>query len=103
MPETLLGTIVVNGEDIALIEAMYADGRPAIICRDADGLPYSTLSVNPGPEIALPARCVAIKGWSENADLAVAAAASGLFELTGQEIALQHVTAPIWRIKEQAG
>jgi len=97
--ERELGIINANGEDITLIQSLYADGRPAILARDAEGLPYGTLSVNPDPEVALPQDCVAIKAWSENASLAQTALASGLFEDTGERLSMGYETAPVWRIK----
>ena len=101
MSERVIGQITVQGETITLIETTYADGHRAVVARDADGLPYGTLSVNL-PESDLAPDEIAIKTWSENGPLAQAAADSGYFEITGRTITINERSfgsAPVWRIR----
>lgn len=97
----ILGSITVDDEDILLVLLKYTDGRPAVRAEvAATGEPYGTLSVNPGPEVDLPAGTIAVKTWSENASWWQAAAMSGIFMITGQTLRLggHGAVAPVWRI-----
>ena len=101
-----LGHITVDGEVLDLVLLAYADGRPAVrAVVAATGEPYGTLSVNPGPETALPYGSIAVKTWSENAPWWQAAAVSGLFLPTGQTLRMGSFgsVAPVWRIVDYDG
>ena len=97
--ERLIGSLVIDGESIDLIETAYADGRLAVVARETSGLPWGKLSVNPGPEIAVPAGTFAVKTWSENGSWWRIAEASGLFIPTGTVISIGDLAAPLWRIR----
>jgi hypothetical protein len=98
--ERRLGSIIVDGESIDLIETSYADGRTAVLARDAEGRPYGQLSVNPGEGATLSPDTIAVKTWSENASWWEIAVASGLFSPIGVALPLGGGNAPLWRIRK---
>ena len=102
----MLGQITIDGEQVDLVLLRYADGRPAVrAVVAATGEPWGTLSVNPGPDTALPEGTIAVKTWSENASWWQAAAMSGMFMITGQTLRLGNFdgVAPVWKILDFAG
>lgn len=101
----ILGSITVDGEILDLVLMHYADGRPAVrAVVAASGEPYGTLSVNPGPDVALPEGAIAVKTWWENAPWWGIAALSGIFLPTGETLNLGNFgsVAPVWRLADFA-
>lgn len=73
----------LGDEQLTVREERYANGRAlAVVVRDAEGMPYATLSVNL-PQPPAPG-CFWLKDWSENEDVALAALAAGIVTLTGR-------------------
>lgn len=95
--DRILGRISLGGVEITLRWTHYADGRSAVTATEEGGAPYGILSVNL-PAVELAPDEIAVKVWSENAGLARAAGASGLFASTGRLVFSGKVKAPIWRI-----
>lgn len=98
--ETQIGTLEIDGDQIAVMRTTYsAGGAIAIQLYDlADGAPYTRLSVNPEKPIALGPDEFIAKTWSENEYVADAARASDLFEDTGRRVPMGFVTGEVWRI-----
>jgi hypothetical protein len=98
--EQVLGQLTIGEAQVTLLRGHYASGETMVVARDTAG-PYGVLSVNlPGTPLGPDE--VAIKNWGENAPLARAALASGLFAPTGREEPLPSGTglrAPIWQIR----
>lgn len=75
--------LTVGGEELTVKTERYANGKAlAVVVKDAEGAPYATLSVNL-PQPPAP-NCFWLKDWSENEDVALAALAAGVVELTGR-------------------
>jgi hypothetical protein len=96
-----LATITLHDEPVRLIEQAYANGRMAISAVGADGSSWGTLTVNL-PDVALADGEMAIKNWSENAEMAEAAMATGAFVDTGRTIRVNFVAAPVWTLRGRA-
>lgn len=71
---------------VSVLLASYGGGELAVILQCEDGEPLATLSVNMyRPDCSqssqdLPADCFYMKSWSENEEIAMDAASSGLFK-----------------------
>lgn len=76
----------------------YNNGRYALELTDIDsGEPFGMLTTNL-PHVDLMDNEIIVKTWSENAPLAKAALASGLFENTGVLVPTGFVEAEIWEV-----
>jgi hypothetical protein len=95
----VIGTMTVNGEVLTVLRREYPNGRLAIELADAQGIPYSILSVNIVTELAPGPGQFFAKTWSENEPLREPALASGLFEDTGARVKTGFVQAEVWRLK----
>jgi hypothetical protein len=91
-------TITLYDEPVRLIEQAYHDGRFAIMAIGEDGASWGALTVNlPGADLGPDE--FAVKNWSENAEIAEAAFASGAFIDTGRTIRVNFVAAPVWTLR----
>ncbi len=90
--------ILFNGFACTPTFHRYADGDGiAIRLVDVeDGSPVATATVN--PSVPVPAGCVAIKDWAENAGMLAACLAAGLVADTGVRIRCDYVSAPLCRL-----
>ena len=90
--------VLFNGFACVASFARYAEGNGiAIRLVDAeDGQPVAMATVN--PTVRVPAGCVAIKNWSENAGMLAACAAAGLVADTGVRISCGYASAPLCRL-----
>ena len=89
----------IEGTPVEFEVKTYSNNEPAvlIICKD-DGSRYGVLSVNL-PDITLEPDEFAVKTWSENEELSIAAMETGLFEDTGKRIPSEFVKAQVWKLK----
>ncbi len=84
------------GEEVLVKMDEYSNGRRAVLIESVEGFPLATLSTNL-PEHKLDNDEFFVKDWSENASIAAAAKASGLFLDTGKTVRTGFVTVQIWR------
>lgn len=84
------------GEEVFVKLRQYDNGRPAVTVESVEGYPLATLSTNL-PQHKLDDGEFFVKTWSENASIAAAAKASGLFLDTGKTVKSGFVIVPIWR------
>jgi hypothetical protein len=92
-----------NGKQMVVCINHYAtEGHPmAVVIESSLGERYATLSVNiPDVSLRLKPGQFFAKTWSENAMIARAALASGIFVDTGLRIPTGFVEAHLWEIKD---
>lgn len=92
-----------DGQEMVVYVNHYAtEGHPmAVIIESSLGEPYAALSVNiPEASPRLKPGQFFAKTWSENAMIAIAALASGIFVDTGLRIPTGFVEAHLWEIKD---
>ncbi len=75
---------------------LEGDGIAIRLVDAEDGSPVATATVNPA--VPVPAGCVAIKDWSENAGMLAACVAAGLVADTGVRIACDRASAALCRL-----
>lgn len=84
--------------EVTVEEVKYLDENPAFVLYDKNGEELVVLSVNlPQEKDRLGPGEFFVKTWSENADLAREALASGLFIDTGKRVPTGYVEAHIWK------
>lgn len=82
-----------------VVTSKYNDGNLAVLLNDEFGSPIAKLSVNlPDCDIYLAENQFFAKTYSENAEIAEDALASGLFKQTTISVKNGWVTLPIWEI-----
>jgi len=99
--DKLSGTeFTIEGIPVEFEVKSYSNNEPAvlIICKD-DGSRYGVLSVNL-PNITLEPNEFAVKTWSENEELSMAAMETGLFKDTGKRIPSEFIKAQVWKLKD---
>ena len=85
-----------------VVTSKYNDGNLAVLLNDESGSPLAKLSVNlPDCDIYLAENQFFAKTYSENAEIAEDALASGLFKQTTISVKNGWVTLPIWEIITQ--
>ena len=95
-PEKKIGTVELDGEILNIVETFYADGKTtAILVEDEQGSPYATLSYNMGNDVPLAPGQIVVKAYAENAPVANAILATGLFKKQGS-FPFNNVVMDVW-------
>jgi hypothetical protein len=90
-----VGNIIVGGQTHQLHEARYDNRRVAIVINEGR---FGKLTVNL-PDNPLAPGLIFVKTWGENEQLRQPALATGLFEDTGERVAVGFTQAEVWRYK----
>jgi hypothetical protein len=104
-PRAPIGAIATSLGEAAIHTGRYPIGAALYIHLSLASNPRGTwtFSLNPTPLGArLAENEFAVKTWGENEEVVAPLRASGLLEDTGRRFTFGHLTAPIWRVKQQA-